>query len=194
MQQVADFRPGILETPSFVWNMDETAVDCTFGKQRGAFKAAGKPSGGYRRVKSTYSVSKHITAVIATSAAGRITPPFIIVARKRRSSERWGPVRCSFKKQPSGIIARFTQENWFPGEGAIEVSENGSIEGPLLNIFIQHLDNTSRKYIGPDKHYLLCLDGHASRKHIAWLEQCSAKNIEAVVNAANTSHFLQPCD
>ena len=86
MQQVADFRPGILENPSFVWNMDETAVDSTFAKQRRAFTAAGKPSGGYRRVKSTYGVSKHITAVIAASAAGRITPPFIIVAGKRRNS------------------------------------------------------------------------------------------------------------
>ena len=55
---------------------------------------------------------------------------------------------------------------------------------------MRHLDNTARIFIDKEKHYLLCLDVHASRKDVAWLEEFASRKIEAVVNAANTSHFL----
>lgn len=38
------------------------------------------------------------------------------------------------------------------------------------------------------------LDGHASRTNVEWVPFCSKNKTEAFVNAANTSHVLQPYD
>lgn len=106
--------------------MDETGVDCTIGRLKRAFVAAGKRNGGYRGIKSTYGVSRHITAVISSSAEGHLTPTYFIAVRKRENSD-WAPVKGEIQSPPFGIIARFTQENWFPRNGVIDVSTNGSM-------------------------------------------------------------------
>ena len=145
-------------------------------------------------MKSSYSARKHINAVIAASASGEIAQPFFILAGKRINSEWWAPVTGSFNDEPHGIILPFTKPGWFPGDGVIEVSKNGSMEGNLLATYVRHLDAFARRFVSQEEKILLCLDGHASRKSIEWLELCVERNIECIVNAANTSHFLQPCD
>lgn len=185
---------GILQDPRRVWNMDETAVDCTLGKWLRGFTSATTKNGGHRSVKSTYGMSKHITAVIAANATGILTPPFFIVAGKRKNSDWWSPVISSSKITPHGIIERFTKANWFPLNGCIKVSENGSMEGPLLSCFVQHLFHTASQVVSDNQSILLFLDGHSSRKNPDWVSYCSTTRMEAVVNAANTSHILQPCD
>lgn len=98
-----------------------------------------------------------------------------------------------FTHQPQGIIARFGKNGWFPPEGVITVSDTCSMEGPLLASFVQHFNHTARKKFKRETTVLLSLDGHASRKDLLWLDKCKERNVEDVVNAANTSHFLQPC-
>ena len=55
VQHVKDSHHGLLDDPKRVWNMDETAVDCNFGKLKRGFTASGKRSGGSYAVKSSYS-------------------------------------------------------------------------------------------------------------------------------------------
>lgn len=76
----------------------------------------------------------------------------------------------------------------------IVVSENGSMEGNILAAYMKHLDTFARRSVRAEDTILLCLDGKASRKDIQWIHECAERNIECVINAANTSHFLQPCD
>ena len=63
----------------------------------------------------------------------------------------------------------------------------------VLPSLMQHINNTVRRFVPPDLHYFLCLDGHSSRNGTEWIELYQNNNCEAVVGAANTSHFLQPC-
>lgn len=74
------------------------------------------------------------------------------------------------------------------------MTNNGSIEGPILNAFVRHVLNTARKNILAEEAFLLFVDGCSSRKHPGWIEYWSLNNMEAVINAANTSQILQPCD
>lgn len=187
-------HPGILFSANRVWNTDETAVDCTLGKWTRCFTSADTKNGGHRGVKSSYGISKHITAVIAASASGTVAPPFFIIAGKRKSSDWWSPVTGRFNAKPCGIIEPYMKEGWFPTDGCIKVTENGSMEGPVLSAFVQHVEHTARQDVPKEEHFLLFLDGHSSRKHPDWVEYCSTHNIEVVINAANTSHILQPCD
>lgn len=60
--------------------MDGAAVDCANGRLKPAFTAAKKVNDGARAITSSYGLSNHITAVIAISAAGHITPPFSTVS------------------------------------------------------------------------------------------------------------------
>lgn len=41
---------------------------------------------------------------------------------------------------------------------------------------------------------LLVLDGHSYRNDILWVEKCAENNVKVILNAANTSNFLVPCD
>lgn len=187
-------HPGILLNPHRIWNLDETAVDCTLGKLEKAFTSRDTKNGGHRAVKSRYGSSKHVTVVIAASGAGVLTPPFFIVAGKRMNSDWYAPVQGRFQAHPQGIIKRFTKPNWFPKDGCIKLTENSFMEGPVLAAFVQHLQHTAVKYLKEGENIPLFLDGHSSRKHPAWIEFCFQKCMEAVINAANTSHILQPCD
>lgn len=64
----------------------------------------------------------------------------------------------------------------------------------LLPLLVGHVDLHVRKIIGPEKIFVILLDGHSSHNWYDWLDLCVAKNIEVVQNPANTSHCSQPCD
>ncbi|CDF40642.1 unnamed protein product [Chondrus crispus] len=187
-------HPGILLDAHRVWNLDETAVECTLGKWHKAFTSSETKNGGHRGVKSTYGASKHITAVIAASVGGVLTPPFFIVSGKRKNSDWYSPVTGSLSNTPNGIIRPYTEPNWFPNDGCIKVTQNGSMEGPVLAAFVEHVQYTAAENHEKGQSFLLFLDGHSSRKHPASIDFCSQNNMEAVINTANTSHILQPSD
>lgn len=94
----------------------------------------------------------------------------------------------------AGICAKYTKPNWFPVDGVIKVSDNGSMEKPILTAAVSHVNTFVRQFVPSNEAYVLCLDGHSSRKGTEWVEECANNNCEAVLQPANTSHFLQPCD
>lgn len=74
---------GVLQNPHRIWNIDETAVDATYGKREKVFNTAGSHNGWFKRCFTSYSSSKHITAVVCISASDLKAPPFFINAVKR---------------------------------------------------------------------------------------------------------------
>lgn len=79
LERVADDHDDILDDPDRIVYLEESKMNCTIGRMQQVFTAAGKRNGGAREIMSPYVVSKHITAVIAASATGMLTPPFIVV-------------------------------------------------------------------------------------------------------------------
>lgn len=104
------------------------------------------------------------------------------------------PLDNEVYKFGDGELRKLTNRGWFPCDGHVAVSENGSMDMNIISIFIHHLNRFVRKFVPREKHYVLLLDGHSSRKGIDWLDLCEENGCEVVQSPANTSHFLQPCD
>lgn len=66
---------GIFKDPDRLWNIDETAVSCEFGRKVKVFGPSATHHGGYK-ASTAAKMNKHITAVVAFSASGRKTPLF----------------------------------------------------------------------------------------------------------------------
>lgn len=186
---------GLLTDGSRIWNLDETSVDFTYGKREKSFTSSGSNHGGFKKCKTLYSSNKHISALVAVSAAGHKTPPFFIIQGKKINVAWFNAVPGSAKKGGKlGICSKFLREGWFPAKTAvIKMSTNGSMEMDILESAIKHIARNIREIVGNAK-VILTLDGHASRNGVGWIEECRRQNIEAVIAPANTSHILQPCD
>ncbi len=98
------------------------------------------------------------------SASGRKAPPFL-VAGKRVISAWFDPL----SKEVFGNH-KLTALNWFPEDGVVKVTENGSMTREILPAFMKHLHKFVTKLLPSGMSYLLCLDGHKSRLGYAWLE------------------------
>lgn len=66
------------------------------------------------------------------------------------------------------------------------------MEGPILAAFVQRMDDSIRKKLNKET-YLLIVDGREARKDSLRVVECRT-SFEALVNAANTSHFPQPAN
>ena len=139
-------NPEILNNPNRIWNLDETAVDATYGKREKVFTSSKNNEGGFIACSTNKASQKHITAVICVSASGLKTPPFFIVAGKR-INERWfDAVQGSPNDQISGVYVPYAVPGWFPDEqGVMEVTENGSMEMETLQAFITHISKHCQK-------------------------------------------------
>lgn len=74
---IGERSEGLLSNPNFIWNLDETAVDATFGKKEKVFTSSKSHHGGYKACSTQYASQKHITAVVCVSASGLCAPPFL---------------------------------------------------------------------------------------------------------------------
>lgn len=63
--------------------MEETDVNPSMGKHVRVYCGATAKIGGFRTVKSSQGMSKHLTVVIAISISGRICPQLFIITGKR---------------------------------------------------------------------------------------------------------------
>lgn len=194
LDDIGERCPGILSNPNRIWNMDETAIDGTWGKKEKVFTASDSHKGGFRACSRSKGANKHVTAVVCVSASGLKTDPFFIVQGKRLNERWFDQVEGSFKNTVARPAADFCSPGWFPADKAVvKVSEHGSMEMGILHAAIEHANNCIRRVVG-DEPVILTLDGHASRNGTGWIEACREHNIEAVIAPANTSHILQPCD
>lgn len=79
MKQIGDDHCGLLSYGDIIWNMDETNVEAEFGKRVKVFYDSTSHYGVQRADVAHSGGWKHITCVMATSALGRVCPPFSVV-------------------------------------------------------------------------------------------------------------------
>lgn len=166
LSQINQDFPGMLHDPDRVWNTDETAVSAENSIAKKAFTTSDSHHGGFKCVSTRKGPGKHITAVIAVSASGRIAPPFLIVAGKNVMARWFIPLDKALYKFEEGNLFSLARKIGSPSDGCVVMSGNGSMEKALIPIFIEHLDRFVRKHVPASLDYLLCLDGHSSRKGV----------------------------
>ena len=112
LQSVEAFKPGILGNPDNIWNIDETSVETTFGERYKTFRSSSIKHGGGVMTTESGGGGKHVTAVIAVSASGRVAPPFFIVAGKHVMSRWTDPLDEMLFRNPEGIPHRALYPNF----------------------------------------------------------------------------------
>ena len=128
--------PGVLEDGDRVWNMDESSVETEFGKKTKSYAEARSHHEGSCPVRSSSGLGKHMTAIIAASASGRKAPPFLFVAGKL-AMRHWIEQLVVFNRTNLIDInlEHLGVQNWFPSEGVIWCSENGSTEQQNIHFY-----------------------------------------------------------
>lgn len=163
VSDINEKHPGILRNPNRLWNLDETAVDATFGKKKNVFASSNSHHGGYNSCSTNYASRKHITAVVCISASGLKTPPFLIFQGKRINERRFDAVQGCFSKRLSDMCGRYNVSDWFPYCSAlVQVTEKGSMEIDVLRATVKHISMFMREIVG-EQTVPLTLHGHSSR-------------------------------
>lgn len=193
LKSVAAANPGIFNDPDRLWNMDETEIDASNGKVTKVFGSSQTNRGGFRKSLKTGS-GRHMTLVVAISASGRKAPPLFIIAGTNVMSSWFSNFTPEIFHYEDGSPHWLACPDWFPEDGVVVCTKNGSNEMAMMPIIIQHINKFVRKFVPTEVSYCLTLDGHASRNGSAWLVCSKDRNMEVVQSPANTSHKLQPCD
>ena len=149
--------------------------------------------GGYKAVAGK-GIGKHLTAVVATSASGQKSDPFLIFEGVYQMERWFQPLNDKVFKGADGQPEWFAREGWMPSGSVVTGTENGSMDQGTITAFAEHFNREVRKHVPQSQRVLLILDGHASRTGHDWLEICELYNISVVQLPANTTHFLQPND
>ena len=191
LKDVIKDYPGIFDQSEFVLNMDKTAVSFGEKESRKAFIPSDTRYGG-TRLENTEGGEKHVTAVIITSPARHTLPPFFIFAGKYKISNWFDPLDPHIfhnETRPHSL----ERSDWFPPSSFVVGTQNGSMEMSIIEHVISHIQKHYRIVVPKEKPICLLLDGYSSRNGIRWLKLAREANI-VVVQAPNTSHFLQPND
>eukprot|EP00171_Calliarthron_tuberculosum_P004125 IDg4125t1 len=86
---------------------------------------------GGSRIQRSSKCSKHITAVVLISAFGRKVPPLFIIAGKNIMSGWFYPLNAEQVRNDQRPRS-LSESDWFPGDGFILISENGSMESRMI--------------------------------------------------------------
>lgn len=132
--------------------------------------------------------------MIAVSAAGHKIPPVFIIQGKYVMSNWFLPLDSEVYQHLPPPLSSLLREDWFPRDGVVICTENGSMTMAAMPLFISHLEKFVRTIVPSPTSYCVTIDGHSSRKGIDWIEQCIKNNAEVAQSPADTSHFLHPCD
>ena len=192
LKKVEVDNPGIFDRPELFLNMDETAVDGLHSGREKVFSLATSRYGGSRLVNNS-GLDKHVTAVIITSAAGHVLPPFFVFAGKYRVSDWFVPLSSTVFRDQTGPHW-LTRSDWFPSGSFVVGTPNGSMDMSIIKHVIEHINKHYRCVVPKYQKICLALDGHSSRNALDWLKLAKQYNIEIVQSPNNTSHFLQPND
>ena len=191
LEEVFRKHPSLRTNPEAIINVDECEVATAFGERSKSLVPNSSRNGECKQ--KIIGSDKHVTAVIAASAAGRLAPPFFVVAGKNTLSFWTEPLDIDGSSLNESCKV-YTRKNWFDPLSALYTTPNGSMECTLIHLVISHINIFFRKFVPPADPILVLLDGHSSRNGLYWLLKAVEYRIEIVKAPANTSHFLQPCD
>lgn len=108
--------------------------------------------------------------------------------------DRWyEPLESEVCKEDSGLYW-LDFKGWFPSNGVVVGSPNGSMTMDLIPQIIDHIAKYASSHHKPGQNVLLLLDGNRSSNGVDWLYAARNKNIEIEQLSNNTTHFLQSND
>ncbi|CDF32934.1 unnamed protein product [Chondrus crispus] len=163
LKQVSKANPGIFEKPEFIWNLDETKVSGEHGQNVKVFGSSDTSHGGFRSTNAVAGTGKHLTAVVVSSAAGHVVPPFFILAGVNQMQRWFESLHPEIFKDELGFPHWMTRDNWYPEESCLVPTANRSMKKSILPLSIEHVNVNIRKYVPSSQKVLLTLDGHSSR-------------------------------
>lgn len=186
-----------------VWNFDETRVNSDRSRKEKVLSSTRLHQGGASRASGVGSGGKHVTDVVAISAAGDLAELFLIVEGEYKMTGWFEPLPMKaedVKVLSGGVDLRpYCQKGWFPSHGCVQMQGNGSImTKDLMPIFLQHLRfqiDKTHPHLSSKKVAVLT-DGHSSRSRadVSWIEKARELSLVVALSPANTTHFLQACD
>lgn len=193
--------PDIFNNPAYFWNMDETEVDSEKMRKERVLSDSKRRDGG-QRVNGIGGGGMHVTDVVAVNAAGDMVAPFLILQGKNFQTGWLEPLNLdpkTIRTAPGGVnLTPYCDPGWFPADGALYMSEKGSMTTDLMPAFLQHLLQQQKKLYPESvgKRSTVSLDGHSSRSFVdtQWIEEAVKNLQEIILSPANTTHFLQACD
>ncbi|XP_041361896.1 uncharacterized protein LOC121377863 [Gigantopelta aegis] len=160
---------GLLESPSRIWNADETGfcMGSTPGKVIGPIKE----KGSYHIPHVTGGSSKErLTALFCASADGRMMPPFLVYPAPK-------PQGCNpLTGGLNGSAIEYTKKGWMTADAFLK--------------FINHFD----KHAGPERPVLLLIDSVSSHVDMSVFQSAAEKGIEIYRLLPNATHLMQPLD
>ena len=202
LQHVEEDNCGIFSKGDTVWNFDETCVNSDRSRKEKVLSSTRLHHGGASRASGVGSGGKHVTDVVAISAAGDLAELFLIVEGEYKMTGWFEPLRMKaedIKVLRGGVDLRpYCEESWFPSNGCVQMQGAGSMTKDLMPIFLQHfrvqVDKTHPHLSG--KQVVLLTDGHSSRSRadVSWIEKARKLSLVVALSPANTTHFLQACD
>lgn len=160
----------ILQDPSRIFNMDETAVSTVPTKE---VVLAGVGS-RYVHARVGNSDKESYTALFGASASGVLVPPLMIFPYKQRIP------RDIFQMLPEGWAAGRTQSGWMNRDTFYEY---------LRDVFVPWLQNQEAELP-----VILFVDGHKSHVSHLSMEVCKKSGIILICLPANTTQITQPLD
>lgn len=136
-----------------------------------------------------------ITAVIGSSASGKVAPPFFLVQGTHVMEQFFSPLDQNFYSRGNPALSGdLGQEGWFSKGGRVVCIPKGSMDMHVFHLFIHHKNEFVRQFAPTNVFYLPTLDVHGSRKGAEWVRFALDTKCEVAFAPANKSHFLQPCD
>lgn len=112
-----------------MWNLDETNVDPDLGKKIKVLCDSSTHHGGSRPAGG--GSGRHVTAVVAASASGKVCPPVFIIQGKQVMSNWFQPLEMAlYTRNTTTVIDGLNEKGWFPQDGVVVCTEKGSMECP----------------------------------------------------------------
>lgn len=197
---------GIFSRGETVWNFDETCVNSDRSRKEKVLSSTRLHGGANvsraSRVSGTGSGGKHVTDVVAISAAGDLSELFLIIEGEYKMTGWFKALdipAADVKVVSGGVDLRpYCEEGWFPNNACVQMQKKGSMTKELMRVFLQHLRvqiDTKHPQLNGQPVAVLT-DGHSSRSRsdVTWIEEAQKKNMVIALSPANTTHFLQACD
>lgn len=120
LERVQTDYPHIMNSPEFVWNMDETSI-ATKGSSKKIFMSS-RSKFPESRGSTSKGIGKHVTCMVTTSPSGRKIPPFLIIEGAKVMSRWFGPLPGPIPDlQDMPELNKYYSNGWCPDDIGISV-------------------------------------------------------------------------
>jgi hypothetical protein len=176
-QQLKDTIQKYEITAESFYNMDKMGLRIGMGRGQWVIvPSEDQDKSRFSQIIGVHGDREQCTIVECVSAAGKYTPPMVII-KGQVILHRW------FAEVPPEL------NNLLVG-----TSDSGYSNDTLFFQWLQHWEYFSRNDLPAGQYYLLLMDGYDSHLTYSTLKFCEQQKVIVFLLPPHTSHFLQPLD